>query len=86
MLTKCDLITEQKRLLLIDKFHKWGYEAITLNLNNPDNFKNLLFELKKKKCSIFMGPSGVGKTTLLNMIIPGLDNKTAPVSLSLIHI
>ena len=27
-----------------------------------------------------MGPSGVGKTTLLNMIIPGLDNTTAPVS------
>ena len=27
-----------------------------------------------------MGPSGVGKTTLLNKIIPGLDNTTAPVS------
>ena len=27
-----------------------------------------------------MGPSGVGKTTLLNMIIPGLQNHTAPVS------
>ena len=27
-----------------------------------------------------MGPSGVGKTTLLNMIIPGLKNSTAPVS------
>ena len=27
-----------------------------------------------------MGPSGVGKTTLLNTIIPGLDNTTAPVS------
>ena len=27
-----------------------------------------------------MGPSGVGKTTLLNMIIPGLDSITAPVS------
>ena len=27
-----------------------------------------------------MGPSGVGKTTLLNMIIPGLDNTTAAVS------
>ena len=27
-----------------------------------------------------MGPSGVGKTTLLNRIIPGLENTTAPVS------
>ncbi len=80
VLTKCDLITEQKRLFLINKFQNWGYEVITLNLNNPDNFKNLLSELKKKKCSIFMGPSGVGKTTLLNMIIPGLDNATSPVS------
>ncbi len=80
VLTKCDLITEQKRLFLINKFQNWGYEAITLNLNNPDNFKNLLNELKKNKCSIFMGPSGVGKTTLLNMIIPGLNNTTAAVS------
>ena len=80
VLTKCDLITEEKRLMLIEKFHQWGYQAITLNLNNPENLRTLLIELKKKKCSIFMGPSGVGKTTLLNMIIPGLDNKTAPVS------
>ena len=80
VLTKCDLITEEKRLLLIEKFHQWGYQAITLNLNNPENLRTLLIELKKKKCSIFMGPSGVGKTTLLNMIIPDLDNKTAPVS------
>ena len=80
VLTKCDLITEQKRLFLINKFQNWGYEAITLNPNIPDNFQNLLNELKKKKCSIFMGPSGVGKTTLLNLIIPGIDNTTAPVS------
>ena len=80
VLTKCDLITEQERRLLIDKFQKWGYQAITLSFNNPENLKNLLIELKGKKCSIFMGPSGVGKTTLLNMIIPGLDNTTAPVS------
>ena len=80
VLTKCDLITEQKRIFLIDKFQSWGYEAVSLNLNNPDNFKNFFNELMEKKCSIFMGPSGVGKTTLLNMIIPGLDNTTAPVS------
>ncbi len=80
VLTKCDLISDTRRSSLIDKFEKWGYQTITLNLESSDFFNNLLAELKKKKCSIFMGPSGVGKTTLLNMIIPGLHNSTAPVS------
>jgi len=80
VLTKCDLISDKRRTSLIDKFEKWGYQTITLNLERSDYFNNLLAELKQKKCSIFMGPSGVGKTTLLNMIIPGLQNSTAPVS------
>ena len=80
VLTKCDLISEKRRSFLLDKFEKWGYQVITLNLQKSDCFKNLLAELKQKECSIFMGPSGVGKTTLLNMIIPGLQNSTAPVS------
>jgi len=80
VLTKCDLISDKRRSFLIDKFEKWGYKVITLNLKKSDYFNNLLGELKQKECSIFMGPSGVGKTTLLNMIIPGLQNSTAPVS------
>jgi len=80
VLTKCDLISDKRRSFLLDKFGNWGYQVITLNLQKSDYFKNLLAELKQKKCSIFMGPSGVGKTTLLNMIIPGLQNSTAPVS------
>jgi ribosome biogenesis GTPase len=80
VLTKCDLISHKRRSFLIDKFGKWGYQVITLNLEKSDHFKNFLAELKQKECSIFMGPSGVGKTTLLNMIIPGLENSTAPVS------
>ena len=80
VLTKCDLISDTRRSSLIHKFERWGYQAITLNLEKSDYFNNLLVELKQKKCSIFMGPSGVGKTTLLNMIIPGLQNSTAPVS------
>jgi len=80
VLTKCDLISDTARYFLIDKFEKWGYKAITLNLEKSDDFNNFLVDLKQKECSIFMGPSGVGKTTLLNMIIPGLHNSTAPVS------
>jgi len=80
VLTKCDLISDKRRSYLLDKFEKWGYQVITLNLQKSDCFKYLLAELKQKECSIFMGPSGVGKTTLLNMIIPGLQNSTSPVS------
>ena len=80
LLTKCDLISDKKRHFLIDKFRNWGYKPITSNLQKPENFKYLLAELKQKKCSIFMGPSGVGKTTLLNKIVPNLQNNTAPVS------
>jgi len=80
VLTKCDLITDKKRSYLLDKFCKWGYQAITLNLEKTYYFQHFLDQLKQKKCSILMGPSGVGKTTLLNMIIPGLQKITAPVS------
>ena len=80
VLTKCDLISERRKSYLIDKFEKWGYQVITLNLQKSDYFNNLLVDLKQKECSIFMGPSGVGKTTLLNMIIPGLQNSTATIS------
>jgi len=80
VLTKCDLISEKERFFLLEKFGKWGYQPITLNLKKSDYFKKFLDDLMQKKCSIFMGPSGVGKTTLLNMIIPGLHNRTAPVS------
>ncbi len=80
VLTKCDLISDKRRSFLLDKFEKWGYQAITLNLQKSDYFEKFLAGLKQKECSIFMGPSGVGKTTLLNMIIPGLQNSTAPVS------
>jgi len=83
VLTKCDLIKEEQRLLLIDKFKKWGYKVITLNLNHQENFSKFLNELNTNKCSIFMGPSGVGKTTLLNKIIPGLTRTTAPVSIKI---
>mgnify|MGYP001186527619 CR=1 FL=1 len=83
ILTKCDLINKERRNYLIEKFKDWGYYPKTLNLQESSAFINLLNELKSKKCSILMGPSGVGKTTLLNKIIPHLNNPTASVSLKI---
>ena len=80
ILTKSDLIPSEKHVLLFKKFKNWGYEPKILSLTSNDDLKDLIYELKTKRCSIFMGPSGVGKTTLLNKIIPNLNRATSAVS------
>jgi len=80
ILTKSDLIPYEKHAQLFEKFKNWGYEPKILSLISNDELKELIYELKTKKCSIFMGPSGVGKTTLLNKIIPNLNRATSSVS------
>jgi len=80
ILTKSDLITPEKHAYLFNKFKNWGYEPKILSLTSNDPLKELIYELKTKKCSILMGPSGVGKTTLLNKIIPKINRATSAVS------
>ena len=80
ILTKCDLISKNYRDFLLEKFQKWGYYPHLLNISESNGLNKLVKEFRSKKCSILMGPSGVGKTTILNQIIPELDNTTASVS------
>ena len=80
ILTKSDLIPPEKHSHLFEKFKTWGYEPTILSLISNDQLKDLINELKTNQCSIFMGPSGVGKTTLLNKIIPSINRATSAVS------
>ena len=80
ILTKSDLIPPERHSHLFEKFKSWGYEPIILSLISNDQLKDLINELKTNQCSIFMGPSGVGKTTLLNKIIPSINRATSAVS------
>ena len=80
ILTKSDLISHRRKAFLSEKFSNWGYNPRILSLISNFKSSNLINELKTKKCSIFIGPSGVGKTTLLNKIIPNLNKATSAVS------
>lgn len=56
-----------------------GYECIGISAKtakNIDKVKQLMID----KVSIFSGHSGVGKSTLINVIEPGLDLKTKEIS------
>lgn len=66
-------------LYLKDIYEPIGYtclEVSALENKNVDAVK----ELMKGKVSMFAGHSGVGKTTLVNAIEPGLDLKTKEIS------
>ncbi len=56
-----------------------GYTVLHLSAKTGDGIDRLMQELKGK-ISLMSGNSGVGKTTIINDLIPGLDLKTAEIS------
>ncbi|WP_020402173.1 ribosome small subunit-dependent GTPase A [Gracilimonas tropica] len=56
-----------------------GYEFLSTSLKDEQSLEKLK-ELLKDKTSAFIGPSGVGKTSLINAIDPGYDFKVGEIS------
>lgn len=79
---KTDLYNkEQNQKLdnLIDIYKNIGYECFQISVKNKtniDSIKNLL----KEKVSVISGNSGVGKSSLINLIDPSLNLKTSEIS------
>lgn len=56
-----------------------GYEFLTTSIEDEESLKKLQ-ELLENGTSAFIGPSGVGKTSLINAIDPSFDLKVNEVS------
>lgn len=56
-----------------------GYKILTSSIKDEVSIDSLRQELAQKT-SVFIGPSGVGKTSLLNEMDPGLDLKVGEIS------
>ena len=61
-------------------YRKIGYECIEISAKTNKNIDKVKL-LMHDKVSMFAGHSGVGKSTLVNAIEPGLDLKTKEISL-----
>ncbi|WP_288868395.1 ribosome small subunit-dependent GTPase A [uncultured Parvimonas sp.] len=70
-LNKCDLIGEELEREFKSIYEKLGYKII-FNSVNLDN-KKLFEELCGDKISVITGPSGVGKSTILNYLNPNYN-------------
>lgn len=84
-LTKMDLLTEKEKDEInsyIKIYKDIGYEVVDTYKNDP-TLLDRLEPILKGKTTVLAGQSGVGKSTLLNTLIPNLNLKTGEISQSL---
>ncbi|MEG1637712.1 MAG: ribosome small subunit-dependent GTPase A, partial [Cellulosilyticaceae bacterium] len=82
VLNKVDGSNLESYKYIVDGYSKSGYEVVCVSAKeklNVDRIKEIL----KDKTSFFAGPSGVGKSTLLNAIQPDLKLQTGEVSVKI---
>jgi ribosome biogenesis GTPase / thiamine phosphate phosphatase len=81
-ITKMDLLLSDEVAEIeeyVGHYRSFGYEVVATSSKTEQGIEEL-FPFMKSKTSVFAGQSGVGKSTLLNVIKPELDLKTAMIS------
>ncbi|MGO1059803.1 ribosome small subunit-dependent GTPase A [Planococcus sp. FY231025] len=84
-ITKMDLLEEDEKEKLagyIADYEKIGYEVIPTFIGDPA-LQERLMPVLEGKISVLAGQSGVGKSTMLNTILPALELKTDAISKAL---
>ncbi len=83
VINKIDLLTEPDDKELLEAmaylYRSIGYKVIECSAETGEGIEELRHELKDK-VSLLSGNSGVGKSTLINRLIPGLNLRTAEIS------
>lgn len=82
VVTKMDLLSEQERLGMdreLEVYRRAGYPVVKTSVVKMEGLEALRGCLQRKM-TVFMGKSGVGKTTLLNAIQPGLGLRVNEVN------
>ncbi|MFO0017332.1 MAG: ribosome small subunit-dependent GTPase A [Synechococcaceae cyanobacterium] len=78
--TKADLVSEQEQRRWFERVSDWGYSALVVSCQRPSGIEALRQRLIEPGISVLCGPSGVGKSSLLNALCPGLGLRVAAVS------
>lgn len=79
VLNKIDESSPETYEYIVERYTKVGYDVICLSAKQEINTERLM-PLLKDKTTVFAGPSGVGKSTLLNTIETSFKLETGAVS------
>jgi ribosome biogenesis GTPase len=76
---KVDLIDDEQATAIFGLYERIGYQVLYVSASSGQGIEQLKHTLEGRM-SIFTGPSGVGKSSLLNTIQPGLKIRTHEIS------
>lgn len=79
---KTDILDEDERRyldMMMQLYRTVGYECVALSAETGDGV-DVLVPMLEGKTTLFSGNSGVGKSTLLNRLVPGLNLRTSEIS------
>jgi ribosome biogenesis GTPase len=78
-LSKCDLVDQTTQVHWQARLQNWGYEPILLSAYQNIGLDRVRQQLHHK-VTIVSGPSGVGKSSLINQLIPKAAQRVSQVS------
>jgi ribosome biogenesis GTPase len=78
-LNKSDLVSDEELDEWRNRLKDWGYEPIFISVCTFEGLEELSDRLKGK-ITILAGPSGVGKSSLINQLIPNVNQRVGEVS------
>lgn len=78
-LNKSDLVSLEQQIHWSDRLSSWGYESVFISVRTGAGLDELSAKLSDK-ITVFAGPSGVGKSSLINYLIPGIGQRVGEVS------
>ena len=79
-LNKRDLIDENAVDYWQNRIAEWGYRALLVSIRDDDELETELTAELQDKITVVAGPSGVGKSSLTNRLIPEQDLRVNAVS------
>ena len=78
--SKADLLPEARVANWLQQATAWGYAPLAVCSTSGKGLAALQQRLREPGLAVLCGPSGVGKSSLLNALIPQLDLRVAAVS------
>jgi ribosome biogenesis GTPase len=78
---KSDLVTKEELSIRVEKYESLGYKVFPISCTNLESIQNLLSALQGKT-TYLVGNSGVGKSSLINLITNKSEQKTNTISQS----